>query len=242
MKNELKSIIKKCIHFLSRKYSKYDNKLPYLITSAVAFLIVAGATKLFIELTENLKSDLLARLDRNITNYVASYRTPALDTYFVTVTNIGDALGYLVVFISCTVIFYLVFKNWKYVVQLALVLLLTLCSNLLLKKVINRARPSIEHLVAVETLSYPSGHAMTAMAFYGFLIYLISTFKLNLFIKTGIIIILSILIISIGISRIYLGVHFPSDIAAGFIAGFVWVVLCILMLNLLRVFREDPNT
>ena len=83
---------------------------------------------------------------------------------------------------------------------------------------------------------------MTAMAFYGFLIYLIFTFKFKKVLKFTIITLLGFLILSIGISRIYLGVHFPSDIVGGFVAGFIWVVFCILVLNIFKIFREDPAT
>lgn len=123
-----------------------------------------------------------------------------------------------------------------------IVLLVAASSNLLLKQIINRARPDADYLVTVKTLSYPSGHAMSAMAFYGFLIYLIYTFNIPKLVKYGIIAFLAMLIVSIGISRIYLGVHFPSDIAGGFIAGFIWVVFCILILNILKIFKEDPST
>jgi undecaprenyl-diphosphatase len=94
----------------------------------------------------------------------------------------------------------------------------------------------------VETLSYPSGHAMSAMAFYGFLIYLITRYKINVLLKAFLILLLAILILSIGISRIYLGVHFPSDIAGGFIAGFIWVIFCIVVFDLIELFFKDTQT
>ena len=83
---------------------------------------------------------------------------------------------------------------------------------------------------------------MSAMAFYGFLIYLVTQFNLSKLAKSSIIAGLSFLILSIGISRIYLGVHYPSDIAGGFIAGFIWVVFCILIFNIIELFRRDPKT
>lgn len=127
-------------------------------------------------------------------------------------------------------------------VQTIFVLVVAFLSNVILKRFIDRARPGIEHLVNVETLSYPSGHAMSAMAFYGFVIYLFYRFKINIILKTLIIILLAFIILNFGISRIYLGVHYPSDIAGGYIAGFIWVVFCILIFNLVEVFRRDPKT
>jgi undecaprenyl-diphosphatase len=65
---------------------------------------------------------------------------------------------------------------------------------------------------------------------------------MNIVIKVAVIILLSTLILSIGISRIYLGVHFPSDVAGGFMAGFAWVVLCVLILTVMKIFKENPKT
>lgn len=228
--------------YLSIKFKKYDSKIPYAIIIAVALAIVILGIKFFVELTESLHTDILANSDTIISEYIASFRTPVLTKYFTFITDVGDIWGYLIVFIICTILFYRFFKRWKYPLQLSLILILALSSNLFLKQLINRARPTLEHLVTVKTLSYPSGHAMTAMAFYGFLIYLIFTFKFKKVLKFTIITLLGLLILSIGISRIYLGVHFPSDILGGFAAGFIWVVFCILVLNIFKIFREDPAT
>lgn len=241
MQNGLKVIINKCKQFLPTKFSQYNQISPYVITASIALFVVIGSIKLFVELTEELQNDLLGHFDANITQYIISHRTTFLTEYFLFATNIGGGFGYLIVFIICSLIFILIFKRWKYIAQLVLVLFLALTSNLVLKQIIHRARPNLDQMVSVETLSYPSGHAMTAMAFYGFLIYLFYIFKINKFLKFCIITILSILILSIGISRIYLGVHFPSDIIGGFIAGFIWIVFCILLLNIIEIFKENSK-
>ncbi|EAQ42250.1 phosphatase PAP2 family protein [Polaribacter sp. MED152] len=242
MYKQLKLFISKFKEFLSQKFKKYDGKIPYIITVVVTLLVVVLGIKFFLKLTRNLHTDLLSDFDAVVSEYVTSFRTDALTTYFKFVTDVGDALGYLIVFSVCSFLFYLFFKNWKYVLQLSSILVLALSSNLILKEIINRERPTLEHLVTVKTLSYPSGHAMTAMAFYGFLIYLILTFKISKLLKFALVTVLLLLILSIGVSRIYLGVHFPSDIVGGFVAGFIWVVFCILILNIFKVFKEDPNT
>ncbi|WP_179354480.1 phosphatase PAP2 family protein [Winogradskyella vidalii] len=241
MQNEIKYLIQKCKQLLSALFKKQNNKLAYIIVTTIAILSVIGAVNLFVELTENLKTEKLKQLDSDITVFVHQYRTPKLTEYFVFITDVGDIYGYLTIFVLCIIAFQIIFKSWNYVIQLTIVMALALSSNVILKKIINRPRPELEHLVTVETLSYPSGHAMTAMAFYGFLIYLFYRFKINLLLKTLIIVLLTSLIISIGISRVYLGVHFPSDIIGGFIAGFIWVVLCALIFNLIKAFRTDQE-
>lgn len=242
MRKVVKLLISKLRTFLRDKFHQYDVTLPYIITVIIALIVVVGGINLFIELTETLKSDLLADYDHKITEYVISHRTPSLTKYFTFVTHVGDIYGYAIVLCGFTLISLIIFKRWKYVVQIVLVLALSAISNMMLKRFVDRERPSIEHMVSVETLSYPSGHAMSAMAFYGFLIYLIYRFKMTLFWKIIVIVLIAILILSIGLSRIYLGVHFPSDIAGGFIAGFIWVIFCILIFDLIEVFRKDPGT
>ncbi|WP_339842246.1 phosphatase PAP2 family protein [uncultured Maribacter sp.] len=242
MRQILSSFIKSVRKFLADKLNQYNTTLPYLITVIIALIVVVGGINAFIELTETLKTEVLANYDSAITDYVISYRSPTLTSYFKFVTNVGDTYGYLIVLGVFLVVSLFVFKRWKYVAQATLVLALATVSNMILKRFIDRARPGIEHLVSVETLSYPSGHAMSAMAFYGFLIFLVTKFKIQKVIKYVLIIVLVLLILSIGISRIYLGVHFPSDVAGGFIAGFIWVVFCVLIFDLIELFRRDPQT
>ena len=242
MKELLKSIVGKCQEVLSKKFRQDNPKVTYIIIAVAALILVIASIHLFLEITEDLKAKYMTHIDASVSQYIISFRTPALTEYFTFATNVGDSLGYLCAFVIITIVFYLIFHSWKNVIELALISLLALSSNVVLKQIIHRARPLSEHLVSVDTLSYPSGHAMSAMAFYGFLIYLVYTFKMKAVLKAAVISLLAIILLSIGISRIYLGVHFPSDVAGGFVAGFIWVVLCVLILNVLRIFKEDPKT
>ena len=242
MKKSLFEFIYKLRNVLAQKFKQYNANLPYLLTVIVALIIVIVGINLFIELTDTLESQMLTDWDNNVTDFVLSYRNPTLTKYFMFVTDVGDLYGYLIVLGIFFGVSFFVFKRWKYVLQITLVLALSSISNVILKRFIDRARPSIEHLVSVETLSYPSGHAMSAMAFYGFLIYLFTQFKMNKYLRVLSITLLAFLLLSIGVSRIYLGVHFPSDIAGGFIAGFIWVIFCILLFNIIELFKRDPQT
>lgn len=242
MKKTLYTFVKSVRKILVEKFHKYNKGLPYFITVGIALVVVVGGINLFIELTETLKTKVLANYDTAITDYIISYRSPTLTSYFKFVTNVGDIYGYLTVLVIFLIISLLVYKRWKYVLQATLVLALATVSNMILKRFVDRARPGIEHLVSVETLSYPSGHAMSAMAFYGFLIFLLYKFRINRMIKFLLVVVLTLLILSIGISRVYLGVHFPSDIAGGFIAGFIWVVFCVVIFDLIEIFRRDSKS
>ena len=238
---KIKFFIYSIITYLSTKLDKYDNKLSYILISIVALVIVSFGIHFFIELTESLQTDFLKNFDESVSSFITSFRNPKLTSFLTFITDVGDKWGYLAVFTLASILFYYFFKNWMFVFKLLFVLVIALSSNLLLKQLINRQRPTVEHLVSVQTLSYPSGHAMTAMAFYGFLIYLVLTLRLRKSLKYTLVLLFSFLILTIGISRIYLGVHYPSDIIGGFIAGFIWVIFCILILNLLKIFRNHSR-
>jgi undecaprenyl-diphosphatase len=160
-------------------FKKYDDRLAYIITAVIAYIVFVTGVKIFIELTEILQSEYLATFDSAISSCIMSYRSPFLTDYFVFVTNMFNTKGYIIIFAVCTTLFYMIFKNWKYVVQLVLVMVLALSSNLILKQIINRTKPDTEHLVSVETLIYPSGHAKIANAFYGLLFYFTTQFAMR---------------------------------------------------------------
>ena len=120
-------------------------------------------------------------------------------------------------------------------IDASLILISSSLLNTGLKNWIGRPRPLNElHLVEVNSLSYPSGHAMSAMAFYGFIIYLTYKYVENPAYRFILIPVTTLLILAIGASRIYLGVHYPSDVAAGLLAGLIWLIVCILIF---RVFH-----
>ncbi len=241
MKEKIIDFLRGLESILRDKFHQYNHKLPYIISIILALIIVVVGINVFIELTNTLNSEIVTKYDAAITKYVISYRNPQLNNILQFITNLGDLYGYIVITTICSLFFFFKFKNWRYVAQLVFVIIISGLSNLALKEVINRARPTAEHLVSVETLSYPSGHAMSATAFYGFLIYLCYFLKINKWLKISLMSLFSFLIVSIGISRIYLGVHFPSDIAGGIIAGTIWVMFCVLIFNIIDLFRREEE-
>ena len=96
-----------------------------------------------------------------------------------------------------------------------------------LKRIIRRARPIGVALIKETGFSFPSGHSMVGFAFYGFIIYLIYKSKLNKTLKVLLIALFSLLIISIGLSRIYLGVHHATDVIGGFALGYICLYIFI---------------
>ncbi|WP_235560952.1 phosphatase PAP2 family protein [Bacillus sp. FJAT-28004] len=99
--------------------------------------------------------------------------------------------------------------------------------NTVLKLIFQRARPTIHRIVEVNGYSFPSGHSMGAFTFYGIIVFLLWKHIPNAHSRMVMIAIGSVMILAIGISRIYLGVHYPSDIVGGYLASGTWLAISI---------------
>ena len=137
------------------------------------------------------------------------------------ITNFGGAI----VLIGTTIILVISIRNRRIGLSIIANLGIITGLNIVLKQIVQRPRPTEYRIINETGYSFPSGHSMVSMAFYGFLIYLIYKYVKNQYLKIGLISFLSILIISIGISRIYLGVHYTSDVMAGFCISVSYLVL-----------------
>ena len=139
------------------------------------------------------------------------------------ITNFGGAI-----FLSiATVMLFLFIKNKKIGLSIISNIVIITVLNQLLKRILQRPRPTEFRIVEETGYSFPSGHSMVSMAFYGYLIYLIYRYIKNKYVKWTLITILSILICLIGISRIYLGVHYTSDVLGGFLLSISYLVVYI---------------
>lgn len=177
---------------------------------------------LFLAIVEDVFDQEIRKVDILGYQLVSTFLISDLITPFAKlITNLGGAITLL----SITIILLLGLKNKKIGLLVALNLMISTGLNLLLKNIVQRPRPNEFRLIDETGYSFPSGHSMVSMAFYGFLIYLIYKFVKNKRLKWALIITLSILIITIGISRIYLGVHYTSDVLAGFTISVSYLVI-----------------
>jgi undecaprenyl-diphosphatase len=237
----IKRLIQWIRTFLRQRFNSQNPELPYYIAILIALVFFAIALKGFIEITDELAENELGEFDSAITEFVVSFRSDGLTSYFRFMTDMGDRYAYVAIIVLLGTYFFFRLRNWKFVAQTVAVLILATLSNILIKNVINRQRPTLEHMVSVNTLSYPSGHSMSAMAFYGFLIYLCTQMKMSNVVRASLMTLLVLVVLSIGVSRIYLGVHFPSDVAAGFLGGLLWVTLCVIIFNTFSLWRKRKN-
>ena len=130
-------------------------------------------------------------------------------------------------------IFYFLFvarQTW-FSIRILTISLSSLLLMLLLKRLFQRKRPLSPLLKAAKGLSFPSGHAIMSVTFYGLLIYMLQLAISDDFIKYLVTVLMILLIGIIGYSRIYLRVHYASDVIAGFLIGFLWLVISLSVLD-----------
>lgn len=161
--------------------------------------------------------------------YRLIFRLYSVKTTFImtVVSHIGSAIFFILL---CVMLFILL-KNKKIALLVSLNLAVVYLINVIIKIIIARPRPGGLRLVYETGYSFPSGHAMVATGFYGFLIYITNKKISNKKLKSIITIFLSLLILLIGISRVYLGVHYATDIIGAFIIGIVYLIIYIKIVN-----------
>ena len=183
---------------------------------------------LFLALAEDVFNHEIMNGDIIGYKFISSYLIhDSLTPIIKIITWFGSATCLL----PLTLILFIVIKNKKTGLLIGLNLCIITILNQMLKFILQRPRPTEYRIINETGYSFPSGHSMVSMAFYGFLIYLIYKNVKNKYLKVTLISILAILTVSIGISRIYLGVHYTSDVCAGFLISISYLVLYINITN-----------
>ena len=181
----------------------------------------------FIVLTILLLTNNISSFDDFIYKYFFQMRNKFFDIFFIFFTRLGDIIPVTIITICLLMIFN---KEDRYILGSSMII--TLLINQGLKYIIQRPRPPLEErLISQSGYSYPSGHSMMAMCLYGVLIYLINTKLKNKKLKIILTIILSIIILLIGVSRIYVRVHYPSDVLGAYLLTILILIINITLIN-----------
>ena len=194
------------------------------VKSIIELIIVCILIVLWIYLAFNVINIGVLKLDEIGYNLVSSYLISESITPIVKIiTQFGG-----VTFIAILTIILMISikdKNQKKIISLNIISAALIIYAI--KNIIQRQRPISNRIINETGYSFPSGHSMASMVFYGFLIYLINKNVKNKYVKFILTILLTLLIMLIGISRIYLGVHYTSDVLAGFLLGIIHVYVII---------------
>jgi undecaprenyl-diphosphatase len=225
--------------------AKVDSLIAALGIFLVGGLIIAAiGTAIFVELASHVQSGSTQAFDESVIRWLAARHTHGLDAAMVEITALGT--GTVVIMIVAVAGLFLVLTQHKYP---AILLLASTIGGLVLNGVLklgfNRPRPSI-FIPSVNTFSssFPSGHAMNATIVYVTVGYLAARLHKRKWARWLVLASAFVVIVLICFSRLYLGVHYPSDVLAGFLIGMAWAGFCMATLEAIQKFwfRPRPRT
>lgn len=194
------------------------------LTLLAGLALAVGALFFFSWLAEEVFEGDTIRFDEGVRALINQHASPALTSLMRFITFFGSTIFIMVMGI-CIVLFFIWLK-WRHA---ALLFTITMAGALVLngtlKLLFHRARPEpFFGIVAPTSYSFPSGHALYSLCFYGTLAVITGARLRSLAVQLAIRVAAVSLILLIGTSRIYLGVHYPSDVLAGYMTGFIWVM------------------
>ena len=199
----------------------------------VELLLIAAA-----ELGHRLLLPSFPALDESIAMWVHSFQAPALTALFLGLTFLGSAP--LMVAQTAAATWYLAATR-RPLLAWALVLLMLgeVILEYVTKAIVHRARPEIFRLADATGYSYPSGHALASVCLYGFLaVVVLWPRSRSLAYRAAALALAVALPLGIGLSRVYVGVHYPSDVLAGWLGGAIWLFCGLYLLRRLASPRD----
>jgi undecaprenyl-diphosphatase len=210
----------------------------------VAVLVIGAALTVwagdgFLDLAEMVhdKSPGLQQIDVRVHDWVVSHRDPPATLFFTVMTLVGSPVGVGAI-AGIVAIVLLIKRHFRWVIYLVATAGGGGLLNMELKRYFARARPDVAYMLRVaHGYSFPSGHAMGSMVVFGALAYLAARSIPQWKWKAAAIALAIVLVLSISFSRVYLGVHWMSDIVAGITAGAVWVTSTTVAYETLRYIR-----
>lgn len=194
-------------------------KYKEIIKKNVKWIILFIAILVFGYIVNRISQNDISQIDNQIYQITTLFMCPEVTNILKIITHFGDWMAMIPIAIAVLI------KNRKYGILVSINLISIFAFNQMLKLLFNRPRPIGNRLIEAGGYSFPSGHSMVSMAFYGFLIYLIYKNMKNIKWKYIFCVLLSMLILIIGFSRIYLGVHYASDVAGGFLLSLAYLIV-----------------
>jgi len=232
----LKNKYPKTFRFFKRRFTK-NHKYGFHFT--IGTLLTLIFIYIFFVIVRNyIGQDRLVQFDLRVINLFSMVRNPKLNQQMLFVTYLAKGEVITVGLIISSVLLFL-YKRWRILATLLISVIGGEFFVWIIKNIVERPRPPLTNALMDEsTYSLPSGHTFVAIAFYGLLVYFVIQSGKNKFIKIISLITGITLIILVGISRIYLGTHWPSDVFAGIAVGLAWLTIIITSLKIRKKF--DP--
>lgn len=203
--------------------------LAVLYSLSIYVILSLTCVAIFAELGGDRLYSHFESLDKAAWNGMMRIRNPELTKIAIAVTSLGTVYIELVLLLAIVPLLILVWNRRMEAQVWILQFVIAWPLNIGMKQIFRRSRPALEYLASAGGFSFPSGHAMVSVPFYGMLAYFVwlalrgsnpAAARISV---AG----FTLVILAIGLSRVYLGVHYASDVAAGFAAGGILLFGCI---------------
>ena len=198
---------------------------------ALAFVATAGLMAIFVQLVEEVSEGETLAIDGAILQWFRGLHTPWLDGFVSVMTDVGGTVGVALILLALVGLFVWK-KKYQALWQLGLGVLGAVAINLILKNIFTRDRPDLWASIVNETsYSFPSGHAMASSA--------VALSVILIFWQTRYRWLITVLAVDymlfVGATRLYLGVHYPTDILGGWVMSSFWVIVVAVIIGTLRI-------
>lgn len=205
-------------------------RLYVIVSLVIAVLCLLAFLKLVDNVTEN---EAITVVDVQLGRALNDSMTPALVSFYLLLSYVGGQ-GSLVAGVAAA-LWAIWRRQWLYLGFVVVTLVGAGLLNSALKMIFARPRPAFANVFAVEqNASFPSGHAMLSLVTFGLLAYFLFYRDRRLLVRTLIVGITVIFVLLVGISRLALGVHYLSDVLAGYAVGGLWLGACIAAMSVLQ--------
>jgi membrane-associated phospholipid phosphatase len=199
-------------------------------------LVLIGAAWLLGEITEDVVTHdpLLHRTDMYVSQWLHAHGAPVLTSIMLAITWLGSTTAIVIIALGFALLLYRQ-RDWYWLMTLALTLPCGMVINWLMKLAVQRPRPFyVDPVLALTTFSFPSGHAAGSTLLYGVLAAWFYKTETRVPRRALVIAGLVALVALIAFSRVYLGVHYLTDVVAGVLEGIVWLTACLTALDAMR--------
>ncbi|MBP1904034.1 undecaprenyl-diphosphatase [Paenibacillus turicensis] len=209
--------------------------------SAIWTMVAIGCIFIFSAIAINIHSSWISSFDNIVISKIQGMESPPLTQVMLFFTWLGSTPQVLVISVITMLFLFFGLKHrkelWLFLISGSGSVLL----NVLLKLKFSRQRPTLHRLIEETGYSFPSGHSMAAFTLYFTIAFLIWKHMPNTFSRVLTILVSAFLIVIIGVSRIYLGVHFPSDVVGGYFISGCWSAVCIMTYQYLLEYKWNPK-
>lgn len=221
---------------IRRRVRKSYNKIVAtiaLLSLEIVVVLVAflAALVVFIFIADMIFLKKRNNFDMAVSKLLSGYVSPAMTDVMQFFSFLGTHYFLIPANLALVCYFAFIKKHRWYSIKVPVVAVSGVLLMFILKFIFNRERPLTPLLEPARGLSFPSGHALMSFTFYGLIIYLVWNNIERRFLRSVLTTCLLLLIFCIGLSRIYLVVHYASDVLAGFSLGLIWLILCISLLD-----------